>query len=318
MSTAVPPPSEFPRPWRTPPAPEALRPLLLCADDFAISEGVSEGILRLADAGRLTAVGCMTGSPLWSALAPGLASVAARCDVGLHLTLTDQTPLGRLPRLAPDGRLPGRDRLLALALAGRLADDGIAGEIDAEIGRQWQAFVDARGRPPDFVDGHLHVHLLPVVRDALCARLAGCTADARPYLRICWEPPAAVVRRRVAVGKALLLAALSRPLRREAGRRGLAGNDSFRGIHGFDPRVPFGPLMRRFLAGAGDRPLVMCHPGFVDARLRAIDPVTEQRRVEYDYLASERFADDLAAAGVRLARFRQMSPAGSPLPSALR
>jgi predicted glycoside hydrolase/deacetylase ChbG (UPF0249 family) len=47
----------------------------------------------------------------------------------------------------------------------------------------------------------------------------------------------------------------------------------------------------------------MCHPGFVDARLRAIDAVTDQRRREYDYLASERFRADLEAGGCRLVRF---------------
>ena len=50
----------------------------------------------------------------------------------------------------------------------------------------------------------------------------------------------------------------------------------------------------------------MCHPGFVDARLRAIDAVTDQRRREYDYFASERFPADLQAAGRRLARFHEI------------
>lgn len=287
------------------------RAMLLCADDYALSEGVSEGIVRLAEAGRLSAVSCMTISPLWPALAPQLKAIEPACDVGLHLTLTDQIPLAPLPRIAADGRLPRHSRLMALAASGRLGAAGPAAEIAAEFERQWQAFEAAFGRPPDFVDGHQHVHLLPGIRDVLCARLARLPAADRPYLRLCWEPPAAILRRGVAVSKALLLAAMSRPLRRLSGRLGLATNDSFRGVHGFAPATPFAPLMRRFLAGAGERPLVMCHPGFVDARLRSLDPVTDQRRVEYDYLASDRFADDLAATGLRLARFRDLRPAAA-------
>jgi chitin disaccharide deacetylase len=52
----------------------------------------------------------------------------------------------------------------------------------------------------------------------------------------------------------------------------------------------------------------MCHPGFVDDRLRAIDAVTDQRRTEYDYFASDRFPRHLAAAGVHLARFGDIHP----------
>jgi predicted glycoside hydrolase/deacetylase ChbG (UPF0249 family) len=276
-----------------------LRPIVLCADDFALAEGVSEGILQLAEAGRLSAIGCMTASPLWTRLAVELDRVASRCDIGLHLTLTDQRPLSPLPGLAPDGRLPGLGRLMAAAFAGRLD----AGEIAQELERQWSAFAAARGRPPAFIDGHQHVHLLPVVRDAVLALVERLPPAGRPYLRVCWEAPVHVLRRRVAVPRALLLTALSDSLRRSTRRLGLAANDSFRGVHAFNPREDYARLFPRFLQGAGRRPLVMCHPGFADAALRALDPVTDHREREHQYFASERFVEDLAAAGCRLARF---------------
>jgi predicted glycoside hydrolase/deacetylase ChbG (UPF0249 family) len=47
----------------------------------------------------------------------------------------------------------------------------------------------------------------------------------------------------------------------------------------------------------------MCHPGFADAELAAADPVTAEREGEHGYFASDRFLDDLAAGGCRLARF---------------
>ena len=39
--------------------------------------------------------------------------------------------------------------------------------LTAEITRQFEAFAAAFGRPPDFVDGHHHVHLFPQIRDAV-------------------------------------------------------------------------------------------------------------------------------------------------------
>jgi predicted glycoside hydrolase/deacetylase ChbG (UPF0249 family) len=277
----------------------SLQPVILCADDFALAEGVSEGILRLVEEGRLTAISCMTVSPLWSSLAGWLDAVENRCDIGLHLTLTDHEPIGRLPRLAPAGRLPGLGRLMAAAFAGGLEP----AEVRDELRRQWDAFLAARRRPPDFLDGHQHVHLLPGVRETVLELTALGGLDRRPYLRVCWEAPGRVLARGIAVGKAMFLSLLSVPLRREIARRALPANDSFRGAHAFDPAVDYGTLFPRFLAGRARRPLVMCHPGFVDARLRAIDAVTDQRRREYDYLASERFRADLEAGGCRLVRF---------------
>lgn len=278
-----------------------LQPIILCADDFALAEGVSEAILRLAEAGRLTAISCMTLSPLWRAHAKLLHSV--QCDLGLHLTLTDHASIGELPGLAPDQRLPSLGRLMAAAYARRLDTR----EIRREVRLQYEAFVSEVGRAPDFIDGHQHVHLLPSVRDFVIEAATALHVTQRPYLRVCWEAPDRVLARGVAVGKASLLSLLSVPLRREVARRGLAANDSFRGVHAFDPAVDYATLFPRFLEGRARRPLVMCHPGFPDARLRAIDAVTDERLSEYQYFASERFPADLQAAGYRLARFREIT-----------
>ena len=44
----------------------------------------------------------------------------------------------------------------------------------------------------------------------------------------------------------------------------------------------------------------MCHPGFVDAELQRLDPLTTLREREYAFLAGERFPGVLAAHGVGL------------------
>lgn len=281
----------------------AAAPLVLCADDFGLAPGVDEAIVRLADAGRLSATSCMTGMERWRVAAPQLQTLANRCDIGLHLTLTGHRPLGRMPTLAPAGRLPPLGRLFAAALTRRLDHQ----EVAAELRRQWDAFTQVHGRLPDFVDGHQHVHLLPGVREAVLAMLLECPAGARPWLRVCWEPPPRVLARQVAIGKTMLLTALSLPLRHAVRRLGLAANDSFRGVHSFTPDGDFTSMFPRFLRGAARRPLIMCHPGLVDDALRAVDPVVEPRVGEYGYLASDRFTDDLAAAGWRLARFRDFA-----------
>jgi predicted glycoside hydrolase/deacetylase ChbG (UPF0249 family) len=45
----------------------------------------------------------------------------------------------------------------------------------------------------------------------------------------------------------------------------------------------------------------MCHPGFVDAELKRLDPLTALRESEYAYFANQGFPDILRANGVALA-----------------
>jgi predicted glycoside hydrolase/deacetylase ChbG (UPF0249 family) len=47
--------------------------------------------------------------------------------------------------------------------------------------------------------------------------------------------------------------------------------------------------------------LVMCHPGFVDAELERLDPLTTPREREFAYLADDAFPDVLRRHGVALA-----------------
>jgi predicted glycoside hydrolase/deacetylase ChbG (UPF0249 family) len=45
---------------------------------------------------------------------------------------------------------------------------------------------------------------------------------------------------------------------------------------------------------------VMCHPGYSDAELAAVDPNTSSRENELKFLLSSRFDEVLAHAGARL------------------
>ena len=53
------------------------RMLILCADDYALTEGVSRAIGELAAARRLSATSVMVTTPHWPAAAPRCAPTAA-------------------------------------------------------------------------------------------------------------------------------------------------------------------------------------------------------------------------------------------------
>uniref|UniRef100_A0ABX1N709 ChbG/HpnK family deacetylase n=1 Tax=Aromatoleum buckelii TaxID=200254 RepID=A0ABX1N709_9RHOO len=277
------------------------RPIIVCADDFGIAPGVSDAIAELITAGRLTATSCMTGLPDWRRRAPTLQRVVLRnpADIGLHLTLTDHAPVSRASRLARQGRLPTLGHLLPRTLAGVVCRDAVADELRAQL----DAFEDSWGGPPAYVDGHQHVHVLPVVREVLVNELRRRYAPNTVWVRDCVEPSGRSLRRRVALPKALFISRLALGLRRLLRDYRMPANDGFAGLHDFSGRRPFGALMRRFLDASGPRPLLHVHPGRVDATLRECDSLTAPREVELAYLASAQFPRDLAAAGLRPGRF---------------
>jgi predicted glycoside hydrolase/deacetylase ChbG (UPF0249 family) len=160
---------------------------------------------------------------------------------------------GELPKLGESG-------------AGRAAPRPARAEIAAEIARQLDAFEDALGRAPDFVDGHQHVHVLPGVRGAVlmrCRALSGGRGlSARPA-----DSLSRIRARGVAVGKALVIASLATGLRAAAlEARHPRQSRLFRRL-ALRSHARFRADLARFLIAAGPAHLVMCHPGFVDDEL---------------------------------------------------
>lgn len=273
-----------------PPAP---RPIALCADDYGLAPGLGAAIRDLLAAGRLGATSCMVTGPHWpaeAALLRPLAAGGAVFDAGLHLTLTDQPAAVPSSALAPDGRLPPLERLLALSLSRRLDGNAVAAELE----RQLDLFEVTWGAPPAYVDGHHHVHQLAGVRGAFLDLYDRRLRRHGTVVRYCTRGPADIVRTGVAVPRALLIAALGRGFSRAGRRAGVPGNDAFAGVRNFHGEKPFSDLMRAWLMAAPPRTLVMCHPGLVDDALKAVDGLTDAREEEYSFLASPAFPALLA------------------------
>jgi predicted glycoside hydrolase/deacetylase ChbG (UPF0249 family) len=269
-------------------------PVALCADDYGISAGVDDGVLELAGRGRITAFSCMTASPRWPQAGAQLGPHFGKIDIGLHFVLTQLTPLGPMPRLAPRERFPSMGTLYAKSFLRQIN----LLEIEAEFSRQVDAFTAVTGRIPDFVDGHHHVHQLPGIRDVV----AQAWSRRRGWIRNTATSATGLTSRSAAPLRAAVLALIGGAARRTWRAAGIATNADFAGVRSFREREPFGALMRRYLKRPHAGLLVMCHPGRTDAQLALIDTVTETRVGELEYLSSERFLADLAAAGCRLVR----------------
>jgi chitin disaccharide deacetylase len=264
--------------------------IVLVADDYGLTNGVSRAIIELAEAGRISATSAMTTSPHWPSHATWAARTRGTLAIGLHLNLTLGAPLGAMPGFALGRQFPGIGHVTSAALRG--ATD--RAEIAAEITRQLDAFESELGFAPDHIDGHQHVHALPGIRSALLEVLAAryATAKVRPLLRSPAEALTRIARRRRSAAKALTLAWLSRGFAQAASAGGFDCNVGFSGVTDFSAgtvTADFGDAC----SAAGPRHLVMCHPGFVDDELIRLDPVTERRQREFDALMRGEFPAEI-------------------------
>ena len=274
------------------------RRIWLCADDYGASPGVNAAIRELISRGRINATSVMVAAPHFSneeaAALARLNSSEQRAALGLHVTLTG--PLRPLTaNFAPlrQGRFPPLNSMLRQATARRLQPEPLVNEIAAQL----KKFTDAFGRPPDFLDGHQHIHLFPQVRDAFLHVVAERVPTA--WVRQCGR---ARRGRRLRDHKALVLDILSLGFRRKAKKLGIGVNPAFAGSYAFKARANYARLFPRFLSGLPDGGLIMCHPGFVDTELKGLDSLTTLREQEFAFFSSDAFLQVLAEHNVALAR----------------
>jgi predicted glycoside hydrolase/deacetylase ChbG (UPF0249 family) len=271
------------------------RQIWLCADDYGMSHSVSAAIRELILRKRINATSVMVVAPHFdrneAAALAMLNSGEKRVALGLHVTLTAPfKPMSEGFAPLSHGHFPPLQKMMRAAIARRLEPERLLIEIATQV----QAFAMAFGRPPDFIDGHQHVHLFPQARDAVLKVAAEAAPNA--WVRQCGRPRAAA---RLHLRKELLLDVLSVAFRRKARQLGVATNPAFAGAYDF--KANFAATFPRFLAGLPDGGLIMCHPGLVDAELKRLDPLTHQREQEFAYFNSDEFPRVLAKHDVALA-----------------
>ena len=143
------------------------RRLIVNADDFGRSQSINKAVIRAHREGILTSASLMVNEPACDE-AVALARENPRLGVGLHLTLL----MGRAA--LPPREIPG-----LVNERGEFSDDpvkvgfryffrrGLRDQLRREIHAQFERF-RATGLPLDHVNGHLHLHLHPVVFGILC------------------------------------------------------------------------------------------------------------------------------------------------------
>lgn len=275
--------------------------LIVNADDFGFSVAVTDGILHAHSDGILTSTTLMTTMPDRDR-AIDLAGQTPRLGVGIHLSLTQGTPLTPCRRLLSKAHgsfhrsLPKLFWALRHSDARRQAQDELTTQI---------RYARERGLTPTHVDSHKHVCHLPLLHRPL---LAACAAAEIRWIRTAREvripgtpSPSPPYR---------LLSRFGRQLAIKAREAGIQTTDWFFGLAttGRTDAAVWQALAAHLPEGLGE---VMVHPGYINGLTPADTRLLQERLTELDALCEPSVRDALARSHASLRPFP-----GGPLETA--
>jgi len=243
--------------------------LIVNADDFGLTPGVSAGILAAHRHGIVTSTTMLVNRDVPADLVAR--ALDSGLGIGLHVNLTLGHPLTRGASLRDAAGAFVRD-------ARRAAARAKAGEVEAEIGAQIERFLTLAKRLPTHLDTHHHVGLHVPVREAVlgAARKLGVPVRSQDG------------------------AARSR-----ARGVGLRTPDHFFGESGPDAYWSLARTLRHLRALPSGVSEFMTHPGWCDAEL-SYSRYGRQRETELASVGSPAARGAVAALGITLCDFRAL------------
>lgn len=253
--------------------------IILCADDYGQNDAISDAIVKLIAKQRLSATSCMTTSEYWSENAKKLLPYVDQIDIGLHFNLTDTTSLPKLILAAYLRRLNQKT-------------------IEQEFNRQLDNFVAAMSRLPDFIDGHQHVHQLPIIRDAILNVYRQRLRQGNVYIR-CIN-----LKNKFSAKKLIIYLLGSAALKKRLQQLSIPHNQYFSGIYDFSNATHYAKIFPEFLKEVDDGGLIMCHPGLESDDVK--DEIAYGRKFEYEYFMSDKFVEDCELAKVKILCFKSL------------
>ncbi|HVR00536.1 MAG TPA: ChbG/HpnK family deacetylase [Polyangia bacterium] len=274
--------------------------LVVNADDFGCSPGVSRGILRAHREGVVTSTSVLGNCDDLRGVC-ALLGEAPDLGVGVHLTLVGGRPVSAsasLPSLTnPDGGFPTRAQdVFKSWMIGNVDIHEIEREFDAQVSRLRDA-----GVRPDHVDTHRHLGFVPAVGRAMetVARKHGIagirSAVERPTLAWLTDPTRGL--------EAGLLTGLAWLTRRQMGAL-RHGPQSWGFVEvGRLDEVRILEILGRMGPGAHE---LICHPGEEDDTGAEPGEAPHLRAHELVALTSHKVRRAFERRGVKLVRWKDL------------
>ena len=288
-----------------------MKELILNADDFGLTRGVNEGIVRAFQDGILTSTTLMANAPAFDH-AVQCARANPRLGVGCHLVLAGGPAVARPQDVASlvdeRGHMPrSLGKFVARVSCGAIRAEDIDRELRAQIGK-----IRAAGIEPTHLDTHKHTHAHPRVMEVLAqvAQDLGITRVRKPaeFLRhslrvICGESGASP-KQFAAVAVVRLLSANFDSISR---KHGLRSPGTFLGVAATGQLGPE-PLCHLIDALPEGTTEIMLHPGFCDEDLvRTGSRLQQQRQLELEGLLAPQVRRAIDHHRIRLISYRELN-----------
>lgn len=288
-----------------------MKELIINADDFGLTKGVNEGVIRAHRDGVLTSATLMANKPEFDD-AVARARENPSLGVGCHLVLVGGfavSPPKQISSLVDDdARLPKSLGALVAKLSLSIVRQS---HIEREFRAQIEKIRDA-GIEPTHLDTHKHTHAHPRVMLALAnvAKSFGILRVRKPFENLQDSWTTARINRGESYGQlpAAAAARAATPLFLHIARKyGLRFPDHFLGLTGTGHMNL--QLLRRLIDTLPDgRTELMLHPGICDADLAATHSrLQRERQAELDLLLDPELKRLLCERGIRLISFRELN-----------
>jgi chitin disaccharide deacetylase len=294
-----------------------VRKLIVNADDFGLTAGVNHAIIEAHTAGVVSSTTLMAnGAQFDDAVA--LARSTPSLSVGCHVTLVDGTPVSpdhtvdtlRAIRSAqPQQFYSSLSAFAARATLGGFDRDQLVEEIVAQIRK-----IQATGLQVTHLDTHKHAHIFPEILAALlrAARICGVRAIRNPIVPVKALPPR-LFKDKPHLWKRYtqvrVLHTFARHFLKQTKRAGLLTPDGVLGVieTGTAESSGFSSLLRETLANLPDGTWeLVCHPGYNDAELAAVNTrLRESRDEERRLLTSSEFRKFLDEQKIQVIGYRE-------------
>lgn len=249
--------------------------MIICADDFGLSPGISQAILKLAEAKLVTATSAIVCFKDSVEDCRQLKSHANNLDIGLHLYFTH--PFKSRPLLTRN--------MFSMDLFTKRAQENLKQQILTQLIEFKQRFEFV----PHFIDGHLHLHSFPLIKNILAQVLKENPTFSPNYVRgYQWTSSS---------WTAFALSALWHMPNRKWQELEVKESEKIL-ILPVNTVESIPSTLKKVLTHLQSSNDLLClHPGLVDETLRLRDPIHEHRELCYQFMLSKDYLDLIKSFG---------------------
>lgn len=224
--------------------------VIICADDFGMHPAIDDGIITLLKNNKISAVSCMSNALYWKQNGASLLPFLNTAKIGLHFNMPYQS-LGFFI-LKSHLRLLNKEK------------------IKAALVEQYHNFINIIGRKPDFIDGHQHIHQLPLIRDIVI-----------DFYKIHYPTYSGFIRNTQNTQKNVKAKIINwlgaKTLKKLLEKNNIPHNKNFSGIYDLSEKRNYLELFKHFLNDIDNDGLIMCHPASDNPKHHELFRVNEFR-----------------------------------------